>query len=160
IGASGYFESAGEQRMRRILEVNLFAPVELCRLALPYLLGTSCLARSSQARPLGPKGKMIVNIASILGRRGVPGYSEDCASKFALCGWSEAVRAELDPHHVHVCLICPGLIDTPFREHQIEDKLRNKWQKLRAMSAERCARKIVGAMRWRWSEQVITLDGR
>jgi short-subunit dehydrogenase len=146
IGASGYFLEANDERMRRIFEVNVFAPVELTRLALPHLL----------------KGRdpMIVNISSVLGRRGVPGYSEYCASKFALCAWSEAIRAELACQGIHVCLICPGLIATPFREHQIEDKLRNKWQKLRAMSAERCARKIVGAMRWRWNELVITMDGK
>src|SRR5262245_27515849 len=50
IGASGYFESAGEERMRRILEVNLFAPVELCRLALPHLVGPSGLACAAPAR--------------------------------------------------------------------------------------------------------------
>jgi len=146
VGASGYFVDAGEERMRRILEVNLFAPVELTRLAFPHLR----------------KGRnaMIVNIGSILGRRGVPGYAEYCASKFALSGWSEALRAELAHDGVHVCLISPGLIATPFREHQIEDKLRARWQKLRAMSAERCARKIVGAMRWRWNELVITMDGK
>jgi short-subunit dehydrogenase len=146
VGASGHFLDAGEERMRRILEVNLFAPVELTRLALPHLL----------------KGRdaMVVNIGSVLGRRGLPGFAEYCASKFALAGWSESLRAELACHGVHVCLISPGLIATPFREHQIEDKLRARWQKLRAMSADKCARKIVGAMRWRWNELVITMDGK
>jgi short-subunit dehydrogenase len=128
------------------MEVNFLAPVELCRLALPHLLAG--------------RNAMIVNVSSILGRRAVPGYSEYCASKFALSGWSEAARAELAPQGIHVCLISPGLIDTPFREHQLEDKLQNKWRRLRSLSADQCARTIIRAMRWRWSEQIITLDGR
>ncbi len=146
VGASGFFSEAHSDRLRRIFEVNLFAAAELTRLALPQLRDG--------------RNAMIVNISSVIGRRGVPGYSEYCASKFALCGWSEALRAELAPWGIHVCLINPGLIETPFRDHQLEDKLRFKWQKQRAMPADRCARQIVRAMRWRWNELVVTIEGK
>ena len=76
VGATGFFETADVDRLRRIFEVNFFSAAELTRLALPHL---------RQGRH-----PMIVNIASILGRRAIPGCSEYCASKFALVGWSEA----------------------------------------------------------------------
>ena len=51
------------------MEVNFFAPVEMTRAALPLC--------AQGSRP------MVVNIGSILGHRGVPSYTEYCASKFA-----------------------------------------------------------------------------
>lgn len=146
VGASGYFQDAAPERLRRIMEVNFFGPVELTRLALPHLF--------HGRRP------MIVNIASVIGRRGVPGYSEYCASKFALCGFSESLRAELVRRGVHVLLVNPGLIETPFREHLVEDRLQSREKRRRAMSAGQCARIIVRAMQRRTNEVVITFDGK
>src|SRR5262249_884312 len=80
VGAMGFFSEAGEDRLRPILEVNFFAATELTRLALPHL------RQGSQP--------MVVNVSSILGRRAIPGCTEYCASKFALAGWSEGLRAE------------------------------------------------------------------
>jgi short-subunit dehydrogenase len=146
VGASGFFARATEERLRQIFEVNFFAATELTCLALPHL-----------ARGRRPQ---IVNVSSVIGRRGVPGYAEYCASKFALCGWSEALRAELRSEGIHVLLVCPGLIATPFREHQLEDRLHKKWPTRRGMTAERCAALIVRAMRRRQSELVTTWDGK
>lgn len=146
VGASGFFHEATPERLRTIMEVNFFGPVELTRLALPHLF---------QGRK-----PMVVNIASVIGRRGVPGYSEYCSSKFALCGFSESLRAELATRGVHVLLVNPGLIETPFREHLVEDRLQSRGQRRRAMSPERCARLIVRAMQRRVNEIVITFDGK
>jgi short-subunit dehydrogenase len=146
VGASGFFREATEARLRQVFEVNFFGATELTRLGLPHLL---------QGRT-----PLLVNISSVIGRRGVPGYTEYCSSKFALCGWSEALRAELAHQGVQVLLVCPGLIATPFREHQVEDKLRFKWQEARAMSADKCARQILAAMRRRKSEVTITWGGK
>ncbi len=146
VGASGFFAEASESRLRSIFEVNFFAATELTRLAIPHL------ARGRDA--------MIVNVSSVIGRRAVPGYTEYCASKFALCGWSQALRAELVRQGIHVLLVCPGLIETPFRDNQLESNLSFQWQKRRAMSAQRCARIILQAMRKRLNEVVITWDGK
>ena len=81
IGAQGRFAEADPARLRQIMEVNFFAPAEMTRAALPLL--------KQGRRP------MIVNIGSILGHRGIPGTSEYCASKFAVQGFSESLRAEL-----------------------------------------------------------------
>jgi NAD(P)-dependent dehydrogenase (short-subunit alcohol dehydrogenase family) len=54
----------------------------------------------------------IVNIASIGGKIGVPHLTPYCASKFALTGLSESVRAELAKDHIYVTTVCPGLMRT------------------------------------------------
>ena len=54
----------------------------------------------------------IVNIASIGGRMAVPHLAPYSASKFALVGLSDAVRAELDPHGIRVTTVTPGLMRT------------------------------------------------
>lgn len=55
----------------------------------------------------------IVNTSSIAGLIGVFGYTDYCASKFALVGFSEALRAELKPHGLSVSVLCPPDTDTP-----------------------------------------------
>jgi short-subunit dehydrogenase len=146
VGASGHFRDASEARLRQVFEINFFAATELTRLALPHL-----------ERGNNP---MIVNVSSVIGRRGIPAYSEYCASKFAMCGWSEALRSELTPFGVHLLLVCPGLIDTAFRDHMVEDRLESRFSRGQSMSAERCARIIVKAMRARRNEIVITASGK
>jgi len=54
----------------------------------------------------------IVNISSIGGRIAVPHLAPYSASKFALLGLSDAVRAELDPYGIRVTTVAPGLMRT------------------------------------------------
>ena len=103
---------------------------------------------------------MVVNISSILGRRAIPGCTEYCASKFALAGWSEGLRAELFHQGIHVLLVCPGRILTSFQENLLEDKVRFGWQNHRAMTAQRCAQLIVRAIRRRKKELITTAEGK
>src|SRR5262249_11188206 len=146
VGALGFFESADEGRLRRIVEVNFFAATELTRLALPHL-----------RRGRNP---MLVNVSSVVGRRGMPGLTEYCASKFALTGWSESLRPELARVGIHVLVVTPGRIATEFRGNLLEDRFRFRWQNRPAMAAERCARIIVTAMRWQRNEVVITGEAK
>lgn len=55
----------------------------------------------------------IVNTSSTAGLIGVFGYTDYCASKFALVGFSEALRSELKPHGITVSVLCPPDTDTP-----------------------------------------------
>jgi short-subunit dehydrogenase len=55
---------------------------------------------------------MIVNVSSVGGRIGIIHESAYCASKFALCGWSEAMAVDLHDTGVVVKLIEPGPVDT------------------------------------------------
>lgn len=133
VGAFGLFEQAEPGRLRRVLEVNFFAPAEMVRLALPLLRVGN--------RPI------VVNVSSVLGHRGVPYSSEYCASKFALQGFSEAVRAEFRPLGIDVMVVSPGTTNTEFFDSLLEKKEEPNWPKHRAISAAYVARRIVAGIR-------------
>ncbi|HJZ58168.1 MAG TPA: SDR family NAD(P)-dependent oxidoreductase [Gemmataceae bacterium] len=99
----GEFGTSSEAIVRRVLEVNFFAPVEMIRLCQPYLLRSAELARNGW-RPA------ILNLASICGRWGIPSMSEHCASKHAFVGMTEALRAEFVRFGIDVLLVLPGLV--------------------------------------------------
>jgi short-subunit dehydrogenase len=146
VGALGWFADASEERMRLLFEVNFFAATELTRLALPHL---------KQGRDA-----LLVNVSSILGLRGIPGCSEYCASKFALTGWSESLRTELKPHGVALLLVCPGAIETEFRDNLVENRLGYPGRDKRRMSADRCAVQIVRAIKKRQCRLVVTTQAK
>ncbi len=83
---------------RRIMEVNYFAAVALTKAVLPNML-------------LRGQGR-IVTISSVVGYVGTPMRSAYSASKHALHGFYESLRAELHGTGVHVTLVCPGFIRT------------------------------------------------
>jgi NAD(P)-dependent dehydrogenase (short-subunit alcohol dehydrogenase family) len=99
----------------------------------------------------------IVNIASIGGRIAVPHLAPYSASKFALVGLSDALRAELDPHGIRVTTVSPGLMRTgspvnaDFKGQHDEEYA---WFKVSSsipgltIAAERAARKILDACRY------------
>ena len=81
-----------------VMRVNFFAPMRLTLAVLPRML----------ERGHG----VIVNVASVGGRLGIIHEAAYCASKFALCGWSESMAVDLHGTGVCVKLIEPGPVDT------------------------------------------------
>lgn len=132
IGALGHFESGTPERLRQIMEVNFFAAAELTRAALPLL--------KAGRRP------MVVNISSILGRRGIPHSSDYCASKFALEGLSQSLRAEFHRQGIDLLVVAPGTTDTEFFDHAVELASRPPWLGARGVSAEKVAQATVRAI--------------
>ncbi len=125
IGAIGPFMEATEQRLREIMEVNFFAPVELIRSLVPHLRAG--------------RQPVICNIGSVLGHRAVPDKSEYCASKFALHGFSDSLRAELASDGIQVTLVSPSTTRSEFFESLIETDARDAVQKRRQLvAAARC----------------------
>jgi short-subunit dehydrogenase len=137
IGSICDFERADPAVLRQVMEINFFAPVELTREALPML--------RQSVRPL------IVNVSSILGHRGVPHYTDYCASKFAMQGFSEALRAELaaDPpnQRIGVLVVSPGPTQSEFWQSLVEKQDGVGSRGEGAISVEKVARRIVRAMR-------------
>lgn len=146
VGAIGPFSEAGEERLRRVMEVNFFAPAELTRAALPLL--------RAGRRP------MIVNISSVLGHRAVPKKSEYCASKFALHGWSDALRAELKDDGIELLLVSPSTTASEFFENVLENRARPPWLRAGGMSAERVARQALRAIRQGRHEIILSPGGK
>ena len=105
-GRGGRFAEAGWAEVARTMELNFAAAVRLTEALLPLL------------RRSAPSA--VVNVASTAGRvtRAGAGYG---ASKFALCGWTDALHLEERTHGVHVGLVMPGFVDT---EGFPQDELR------------------------------------
>ncbi len=96
----GEFSTSSEEIVRKVLEVNFFAPIEMIRLAAPHLTRSF----ESGGEPA------IVNVASICGRWGIPSMSEHCASKHAFVGVTESLRGEFERFGIDVLLVLPGLV--------------------------------------------------
>lgn len=146
VGAIGPFAEASEDRLRRVMEVNFFAPAELIRCAVPLL--------EAGQRPL------IVNVSSVLGHRGIPKKSEYCASKFALHGLSDSIRAELAARGIDVLLVSPSTTATEFFDNVLEKNGELPWLALGAMSANAVARRAVKAIRRGRHEIILTPGGK
>ena len=87
------FESQSPETMSRLMEINLVAPMQLTHKLLPLL------RRAPRAQ--------IVNVGSIFGYLGYPGFAAYCASKFGLRGFSQALRRELADTAVSVRYFAP-----------------------------------------------------
>ena len=146
IGAMGRFDEASESRLREIFEVNFFAIAEFIRESLPLL--------KSGNEPV------IVNLSSVLGHRAVPLKSEYCASKFAIHGLSDAIRAELSPDGIDLLLVSPSTTDSEFFDSAIDDPTNKDWKKGGAMSPKVVASRTIRALKKRRHEIILTFGGR
>jgi short-subunit dehydrogenase len=121
---------------RQLMEVNFFGPEALTRAILPSMLE----ARS---------GHLVV-ISSIAGKFGVPLRSGYSASKFALYGFYEALRAEEGRNGIRVTMVCPGFIRTGISLSALKgDGSRHAKmdpELAQGMPAEECARQILRAV--------------
>jgi NAD(P)-dependent dehydrogenase (short-subunit alcohol dehydrogenase family) len=91
---------------QRVIGVNLLGMAYVVQAFIPRLLAQG--GRSS-----------IVNTASMAGLVAAPGMAPYSASKFGVVGMSESLNAELAPQGIHVCAVCPGIIDTPITRSAI-----------------------------------------
>lgn len=114
----GPVESLSLQDVRAAFEVNCFGAIALTQAALPLL-------REQPSR--------IVFVGSVSGRVAVPYLAAYSASKFALRAFADALRIELKPSAIDVCLVEPGSVATPI------------WSKGRAMRDTMLARIPDGA---------------
>jgi short-subunit dehydrogenase len=146
VGSFGHFADSTEAILRQIMEINFFAPAELIRLAIPVL-------RHGQQ-------PAIVNVSSMCGRRGLPAWPEYSASKFALCGLSEALRAELVRFGIDVLVILPGLTGSNLARHLLRNEGRMKIDFAAGMPPEKVAERILRGIRKNRAETVLGSDAR
>ena len=102
----GYFgtvENTPLSVVREIFDLNFEAPLLASQLAIPIMRANG--------------GGHIINVSSVVGKRGLPFSGIYCATKFALNGISESLRMELKDSGIDVSIIYPAATDTEFGDH-------------------------------------------
>ena len=100
---TAFWEHDPERDIERTMRVNALGPMWIVREFLPAMI-------ADNSRP-----KRVLNVASAAGTLANPHMSVYAASKWALLGWSESLRLELEKEkhrHIRVTTFCPSYIDT------------------------------------------------
>lgn len=124
------FSEADSEMIPRLLQLNLEAPMQLIREVLPAMIDQG-------------SGR-IVNIGSMFGSIGFPGFASYSASKFALRGFSQALRRELAGSGVGITYVSPRAVKTPFNPEVVH--LMAERGMMRMDEAEWVAARIVRAI--------------
>jgi len=130
---------------RKLFEVNFFGTVALTKVLLPDFIRQ--------------KSGLIVTITSAVGKFGSPWRSGYAASKHALHGFFDSLRAELHDDNVKILLVCPGFIQT----NVSQNALTGTGEKLGSMdkatanglTAEECSLQIIAAIKNEREEIVV-----
>ena len=96
IGGGEPVQQSDEAAWRRIIETNVLGTYLVTRAVLPVMR----------------EGGRIINLSSVLGRFGVPGYTAYCTSKHAVIGFTRALAMELAPRAITVNAVSPGWVET------------------------------------------------
>ena len=151
----GPLEHMTPEDFERAMRLHFWAPFELIAQVVPEM------------RIWG--GGRIVNISSVGGKVAVPHLAPYSASKFALTGFSDAIRAELARDNIHVTTVTPGMMRTG---SHVNAKFKGKhgdefgWfsasagAPLISMNADRAARKILAACRRGQPSLTLTFAAR
>lgn len=118
---------------RKLMEVNFLGPVALTKTLLPRMIAQE-------------SGSFVV-ISSVLGLMSVKRRAAYCASKHALHGYFNALRAEVEGQGIRVLVVCPGHIDSEFSQMALEPDGRphgvNDAGKRVGLSPDACAERTI-----------------
>jgi short-subunit dehydrogenase len=121
---------------RKIMEVNFFGTVSITKYLLPYMLDR--------------RSGYFVVVTSLVGKFGSPFRSAYSASKHALHGFFDSLRAELGREGIKVTMVCPGFIKTHVSINALTEigEKQNKMDnaQLKGMSADECAKNMISAI--------------
>ncbi len=143
-----HFEDVTYEQFDETMKINLYSAWNTVSTLVPYMK---------------KRGGYIVNTSSMGGLIGVFGYTDYSASKFAIIGFSEALRGELKPCGITVSALCPPDTDTP----GLQEENKTKPQETKAISAsaglmqpDEVARALIKGMRKKRLLIVPGLDGK
>lgn len=126
-GIFNYIENGSAKEWKEVIDLNLTGLIHCTHLAVKIMI----LQRSGH----------IVNISSVAGRVGIPGWSVYCATKWAVVGFSEAIRKELIKYNIRVTVIEPGVVATQWGENMPEEWIKSRGA-MKALKAEDVAEAI------------------
>jgi NAD(P)-dependent dehydrogenase (short-subunit alcohol dehydrogenase family) len=147
VAFAGRFDQMTLEDFRRVMDVNFWGAVYASKAVVP---------RMKEQRG----GGVIINVSSIFGKRGVPFQTAYCASKFALSGFSEALRAEVMSDGIDVSTIFPGAVETEIFESAANQTGMELPSFVPKFPAKALARIIVQTARFPQPEVVMALDAQ
>ena len=95
---AGYFEEITPEQMRQQFETNLFGPMNVTRAVLPIMRGQ--------------RAGHVITLSSSAGLIGQEFCVAYAASKFAVEGWMESLRYDVEPYNIHTTVVEPGFFRT------------------------------------------------
>ena len=117
VGQYGYPTEVDTEISKRIFDVNVFSALALTQLVVPHM----------RARKAGT----IVNIGSVGGKVSLPWAVMYCATKWALHCVDDSLHRELQGTGIRVMKVCPGIVDTKFRDHVLAGTAPGKVEDIR-----------------------------
>jgi dehydrogenase/reductase SDR family protein 7B len=149
ISMRSLFEDIQLDVFKKVMDVNFYGLINTTKYALPHIL------RSQGS---------IVGVSSVNGRRATPARSAYSASKFAMIGFLESLRAEVMDRGVHVLTVCPGFTASNIRRSALmaNGKSYNGPQRDEGymMSPEEVANEVYTAVVKRKRDLLLTLQGK
>ena len=107
VGAHALFEAIDDLSvLETLMRINFMGAVYATKAALPHLIAA--------------RGQIVV-MSSLSGEMGLPYRAPYCASKFAVTGFFEALRMEIDEDDVQITIVCPPSVRTAFRDNLVLD---------------------------------------
>ena len=117
VGQYGYPTEVDTEISKRIFDVNVFSALALTQLVVPHM----------RTRKSGT----IVNIGSVGGKVSLPWAVMYCATKWALHCVDDSLHRELQGTGIRVMKVCPGIVDTKFRDHVLAGTAPGKVEDIR-----------------------------
>ena len=149
ISQRSWAENTSLEVYRRLIEVNLTAPIALTQSVLPLMLDQG--------------GGRIIVISSVAGKIGAPLRSGYSAAKHGVFGYFDALRAETDRRGIQVHMVAPGSVKTDVSRNALsgdgsargvsDDFIEN------AMSADQAARRMIAGVK-RGKREILVAEGR
>jgi NAD(P)-dependent dehydrogenase (short-subunit alcohol dehydrogenase family) len=147
VAFAGRFDQMTLEDFRRVMDVNFWGAVYASKAAVPRMLEQR-------------GGGVIINVSSIFGKRGVPFQTAYCATKFALAGFSEALRTEVMSNGIDVSAIFPGAVETEIFESASNQTGMEVPGFVPKFPAKAMAKIIVQTARFPQPEVVMALDAQ
>jgi NAD(P)-dependent dehydrogenase (short-subunit alcohol dehydrogenase family) len=155
VAVGGAFDQVAEADFDWLFDINFWGVVRMTRAFMPLL-------RASQ-------GAQLVNISSLFGLIAPPGQTAYCASKFAVRGFSESLRHDLEGSHIGVTTVHPGGIATSIAKNARMSRAlseaelaqaQKRFQRLLKMPPGQAGESIVKAIERRRPRIIIGSDAR
>jgi short-subunit dehydrogenase len=142
IGTFKSWDETSVDEVRRIMETNLFGVIRVTNAFLPAMVTAN--------------SGVVLNIASVAGKRAYPKHTAYCASKHALIGWSEGLRLDLAESSVDVVVVLPPAVATPFFVNSDYHTFDEDHPGLKLIGPDDVAKAVLNAAEKRPRQQIIT----